>query len=99
MDILKRHIRATKADIRLCECYPKLFCNAVLNELEKELLASQRKLYNRIHKRYGFLFNRSAWWVGVHYSPFNKRYCINLLPCVTIWFCCKGGKVPQKGKL
>lgn len=30
--------------------------------------------------RVGLLFNLPSLWVGVHYSPYNKRYCINVLP-------------------
>ena len=33
----------------------------------------------------GMLFNLSSFWIGVHYSCFFKKYCINLIPCVTIW--------------
>jgi hypothetical protein len=42
----------------------------------------------------GFLFNHRAWWVGVHYSPHNKRWCINALPMFTVWVCRPGGNVP-----
>ncbi len=47
----------------------------------------------------GLLFNKSAAWLGVHYSPYNKRWCINLLPFVTIWITKCDGKVPEKAKL
>lgn len=33
----------------------------------------------------GMLFNLNSFWIGVHYSSFFKKYCINLIPCVTIW--------------
>ena len=42
----------------------------------------------------GWLFNLSSLWVGVHYSQFNKRWCINLIPCVTIWVVAPGGNYP-----
>ncbi len=45
-----------------------------------------------------FLFQPNALWVGVHYSPDNKRYCINLIPFFTICYVCKGGKPPTKGQ-
>ena len=42
----------------------------------------------------GLLFNKHAWWVGLHYSPTQKRYCLNLVPCFTLWYCVKGGLEP-----
>ncbi len=44
----------------------------------------------------GLLFNHRALWIGAHYSPFNRRVCINLIPMVTLWVCGKGGNVPHK---
>lgn len=44
----------------------------------------------------GLLFNKDAFWIGVHYSPHNKRFCINLLPFITFWVMLKGGKEPVK---
>lgn len=42
----------------------------------------------------GVLFRLSSVWIGVHYSPYNKRYCINLIPCVTLWITKPGGIRP-----
>jgi hypothetical protein len=47
----------------------------------------------------GILFNTGAWWIGVHYSPYNKRYCINVLPCITIWISLPDGNVPARSKM
>lgn len=44
----------------------------------------------------GFLFNLGSFWIGVHYSAYNKRYCINIIPCVTLWITKKGGKCPRE---
>lgn len=44
----------------------------------------------------GALFNPRALWVGAHYSNYNKRLCINLLPMLTIWIVFKGGVVPKR---
>jgi hypothetical protein len=44
--------------------------------------------------RGGVLFNPLAWWVGVHYSSYNRRFCINLLPMFTAWVALPGGKEP-----
>lgn len=42
----------------------------------------------------GILARKGSFWVGVHYSPYNKRYCINLIPCVTVWVTMPGGNTP-----
>jgi hypothetical protein len=44
--------------------------------------------------RVGLLFNVGSLWVGAHYSEYTGRWCINLLPCVTIWVALPGGKTP-----
>lgn len=46
----------------------------------------------------GILFNLGSAWIGCHYSDYTKRYCINLVPCVTVWVTKKGGQVPQSAK-
>jgi hypothetical protein len=45
---------------------------------------------------YGVLFNPYALWVGAHYSTYNRRLCINVLPMLTFWIVFKGGTVPKK---
>lgn len=47
----------------------------------------------------GVLLNPHALWIGAHYSPGNRRWCINLLPGVTVWITLLGGKAPDKAKL
>lgn len=47
----------------------------------------------------GILLNKNGCWIGAHYSPYNKRWCINVLPCVTLWITKKGGNVPDKCKI
>ena len=42
----------------------------------------------------GWLRNKHGTWVGVHYSPHNKRWCINLIPCFTLWITKPGGNTP-----
>lgn len=44
----------------------------------------------------GFLFNPGACWIGAHWSPANRRWCINLLPCLTVWVALQGGKEPER---
>lgn len=40
------------------------------------------------------LFQPGALWIGAHYSKDNRRWCINLLPCVTICYTKVGGISP-----
>ncbi len=47
-------------------------------------------------KRRGFIFRWKSFWLGLHYSDYNKRYCLNIIPCVTFWWIGKGGKMPGK---
>jgi len=47
----------------------------------------------------GMFFNCSALWIGAHYSPANQRWCINVLPCTTVWLTLPGGNVPERAKL
>lgn len=42
----------------------------------------------------GILIRPWSLWVGIHYAPFNRRTCVNLLPCITIWVVESGGEVP-----
>lgn len=43
---------------------------------------------------FGLLVNWRALWIGAHYSSQHKRWGINLLPCVTIWWTKPGGYLP-----
>lgn len=43
---------------------------------------------------FGLLFNSRAWWVGAHYSKHDKRLCVNLIPCFTVWVTLPGGMLP-----
>lgn len=45
--------------------------------------------------RCGLLFRLASFWIGVHYSSFDRRFCINLLPFVTFWIALPGGHVPK----
>lgn len=42
----------------------------------------------------GLLFRWGSLWIGLHWSPANRRICINLVPCVTVWIVLKGGIRP-----
>lgn len=47
----------------------------------------------------GVLFRWGSVWVGAHYSAANRRWCINLLPFVTIWVTLPNGTVPAREKM
>ena len=53
----------------------------------------------RREKKRGILIRKESFWIGLHYSKFNKRYCLNILPGVTIWWVKKGGNEPDKTKM
>lgn len=38
------------------------------------------------------IFRFGSAWIGAHYSSYNKRWCINLVPFLTICL----GKSPEK---
>lgn len=42
----------------------------------------------------GILFRLGSFWMGAHWSSYNRRWCINLIPCVTLWVTLPGGKTP-----
>lgn len=42
----------------------------------------------------GVLVRAGSAWIGAHWSPSNRRWCINIIPFVTIWITLEGGKVP-----
>ena len=42
----------------------------------------------------GLLWRWSSVWVGWHWSPYNRRLCVNLIPFLTVWVTLEGGNVP-----
>jgi hypothetical protein len=42
----------------------------------------------------GILFRLGSFLIGAHWSPYNRRLCVNVLPCVTVWIALPGGVVP-----
>ena len=48
------------------------------------------------NESWGIIFRLKSFWMGCHYSDWNKRYCLNILPGFTIWWIVKGGKTPHK---
>jgi hypothetical protein len=47
-------------------------------------------------KTKGIIFRLESFWIGLHYSKNCKRYCLNIIPCVTIWWIKKNGKPVDK---
>lgn len=43
-------------------------------------------------EKIGVLVRGGSAWLGVHYSKYCKRVCINILPCITLWI----GNKPSK---
>lgn len=48
--------------------------------------------------RVGILPRWGSFWVGAHWSPYYKRLCVNVIPCVTVWFTFDGGMTPAEAK-
>lgn len=45
----------------------------------------------------GYLFRFKSFWIGCHYSDECRRFCINVIPCLTILVVFSGGKIPKIG--
>lgn len=43
---------------------------------------------------FGILVNKHSLWVGLHYSGYCRRFCLNIVPCVTVWLALEGGIEP-----
>ncbi len=43
----------------------------------------------------GIIVRGGSAWIGAHWSPANKRLCINLIPFVTFWIVKAGGVTPK----
>lgn len=49
----------------------------------------------RVHRlSAGVLFRFASAWVGMHWSPYNRRLCVNLVPFLTVWVALPGGMRP-----
>ena len=48
--------------------------------------------------RAGLLINPGALWIGAHWSPANRRWCINIVPVLTFWIALPGGKAPGRAE-
>lgn len=60
-----------------------------------DVCAEGNRMKKRVNKlTVGILCRWESAWIGVHYSPYNRRFCINLIPFVTFWITLKGGLTP-----
>lgn len=48
---------------------------------------------------FGVLGRIESFWIGLHYSKHCKRYCLNIIPCITIWWTKKDGLPVTKFKM
>lgn len=48
--------------------------------------------------KFGLSFRLGSLWIGAHWSPFNKRLCVNFVPCVTLWITFAGGNTPDDSR-
>ncbi len=53
-------------------------------------------IYLAASRKWGVLFRLRSFWVGVHYSDRDRRVCVSLLPCLTVWFVLRDGSAPQE---
>lgn len=49
-----------------------------------------------INIEFGILFRYQSFWIGLHYSKHCKRYCLNIVPCCTLWWTVDGIKPDLK---
>jgi len=66
------------------------YARQVADEAVAAALAKERAR----RTRWGLLFRWSSLWIGAHWSPQNRRWCVNLVPCVTLWIALPGGLTP-----
>ena len=60
----------------------------------------QMEVHMRTTKaNWGVVFQPGAVWLGMHYSKYDRRFCINLVPFLTLWISRAGGRAPLKPSL
>lgn len=45
---------------------------------------------------FGGLIQPMGIWIGAHYSKTERRWCLNLLPCLTLFWVRPGGYLPVR---
>lgn len=49
--------------------------------------------------KWGILFRWRSLWIGAHWSPYNRRLCVNAVPMITLWIVWPGGISPAQERL
>ena len=44
----------------------------------------------------GVVFRPGNLWLGAHWSGYNRRWCVTVIPMVTVWVTLKGGVTPRR---
>lgn len=78
LDILGNII--IKVDVKVYESDTKRF---------KKIIKTNNPIL--FQKKWGVLVRLESAWIGLHYSKSCKRFCLNILPCITIWWIKEGG--------
>lgn len=72
-----------------------LVCDALRQlQTQPRLLRNLKPTPEAPKKRWGVLFRWGSLWMGAHWSKNNRRLCVNLIPCVTVWIIAKNGVAP-----
>lgn len=68
------------------------------DEKRKQIVRGpDRRVAAKVEKTtFGVLVRKESLWIGAHYSPTERRWCINLIPCVTIFVVFPGGNLPRQ---
>jgi hypothetical protein len=45
---------------------------------------------------WGIIIRPKSFWVGLHYSDYCRRFCLNIIPGVTLWWTREGGHAPWR---
>lgn len=51
-------------------------------------------VHAEVSLRIGVTLRAGSMWVGAHWSDYNRRLCVNLIPFLTIWITLPGGTEP-----
>lgn len=65
---------------------PNETCGNALGRLKQKMNSDKHR-----DIKWGILFRWQSFWIGAHWSDYNKRLCVNLIPFFTIWFTPQGG--------
>lgn len=84
----RKHLVPLVGNDRLSALFQITSCQPAWTAREVVTAAKPRKT------TVGILVRKGSFWIGVHYAPIHRRFCINLIPCVTVWVVLAGGDLP-----